>query len=190
MAGILIYICGCNIHKTDFKPNCIFINNSMRHNARVKRIGVDYRTVCRHTVLLLIDETVVHFFVICYDLLKYHLQIKRFQSHFGCAISSRNYLKTLQFTNYHANYFALYICHPVVQLSIEWKPLFSPCKCMCWLENECEKVEECTNIFLTSLPINIFSDWKMYLIAPLTDVHCSLPQCLYFCCQFYSISLH
>lgn len=41
MAGILIYICGSNIHKTDFKPNCVFIKTSMRHNARVKHIGVD-----------------------------------------------------------------------------------------------------------------------------------------------------
>lgn len=38
MAGILIYICGSNIHKTDFKPNRVFIKSSMRHNARVKHI--------------------------------------------------------------------------------------------------------------------------------------------------------
>lgn len=125
-----------------------------------------------------------------YDLLKYHLQVKkRFQSHFGSAISSRNYLKTLRFANYHANYFALYVCHHVVQLNPEPKLCLHHTN-RAVVGNKRGKMEECTNIFLTSLPINIFSDWKMYLIAPLADVHCSLPQCLYFCCQFYSISLH
>lgn len=185
MAGIPIYICGSNIHKTDFKPNCVFIKTSVRCNARVRRPGPGWRVTRPHA------EGAAPSFPVCHDLLRHRRPIKtRFQSHFGSAISSCNYLETLRFTNYHANYFALYICHRVVQLKTEPKPLFMPCRCVCWLGNRCGKVEECTNIFLTSLPINIFSDWKMYLIAPLTDVHCSLPQCLYFCCQFYSISLH
>lgn len=41
MVGILIYICGSNIHKTDFKPNCVFIKTSMSHSTRVKHVGVD-----------------------------------------------------------------------------------------------------------------------------------------------------
>lgn len=152
---------------------------------------VDWRLGRLHPIVLLIDGTAVCFPPISHDLLKYHLQVKEgFQAHSGSAISSCNYLKTLRFANYHANYSALYVCHRVVQLSAEPEPLFAPCKWVRGLGSRCGKVEECTNIFLTSLPINIFSDWKMYLIAPLTDVHCSLPQCLYFCCQFYSISLH
>lgn len=187
MAGILIYICGSNIHKTDFKPKCVFIKSSI-DTMPVWR-WLDWRGLRCHTVLLLTGDTALHLPFSC-DLLNTLSKQSRFQSHFGSAISSCNYLKTLWFANYHANYFALHICHHVVPLNREPKPLFTPCKCTGWLGNKWAKLEECTNIFLTSLRINIFSDWKMYLIAPLTDVHCSLPQCLYFCCQFYSISLH
>jgi len=58
MAGILIYICGSNIHKTDFKPIRVSINSSVRRSAARR---ADCSTVCCHTAVLLTDEAVVHF---------------------------------------------------------------------------------------------------------------------------------